>query len=90
MLSVSHGENGDLVVALNDAKIIISELRIRPMSNFRTPHEVLGKGGASLALTDDLLVKLIADYLRFSLKESVNVESKQVGWHFKCESDGMK
>lgn len=65
-----------------DASIIITELRIRSRSNFRTPHEVLGKGGAMVALTDKELCNVVAEYLRYTLLDTTEYSQASVNSSF--------
>lgn len=78
MLTLSYGTG---------CHIEFTELRIRPMANLRTPHELLGCGRARIALTDEELVVVVAEYLRFVIHENVNVERKQIGWNFSCKKE---
>ena len=82
-LFVSRGENC-LEVSLRGVVMPINELRIRPMSNFSTPHELLGRGGTRMSLTNKQLMEVVAEYMRYSISESTEVEHKQVGYDFHC------
>lgn len=86
---VSRGKDGTatLDVRIGDAMIVIAELRVRPMSNTRTPHQLMGRGGSSIALTDEQFVTLVAEYLRFALLDPVDVKHNYVGWSFACKFD---
>lgn len=81
-------DDGDaLEVSLGGARILITELRIRPMSNWKTPHQILGRGGASIALTDRQLIEVVAEYLRYRLSDSVVHEQSQVTFKFSCRNE---
>jgi len=82
---VSRGDGDTMEVRVGKATIVITELRIRPMSNFTTPHEVLGRGGSRLALTSEQMIELVAQYILFAVSESVHVTRKQVGYNFDCQ-----
>jgi hypothetical protein len=81
---VSRGEGDELQLSLNGATMSISELRVRPMSNWKTPHQLLAKGGASIALTDAQLMQVVGEYLRYRINESCSHSQKQVGYEFTC------
>lgn len=67
---VSRGEDDrTLSVSVGDASIRIQGLRVAPMSNFRTPHQLVGVGDARIALTDLQLVQLLAEWLSFVLHD---------------------
>jgi hypothetical protein len=82
----SAGDGNLLVVHVGAVSLPITELRIRPLSNFATPHEIFGRGGARLAVTDRQLVEITAEYLRFRLSEPIKVERSQVGFSFSLEN----
>lgn len=72
-----------LKVSLNGAVMQITELRVRPMNNFATPYELLGRGGARLALTPENLATAMAEYLRYTTPSPLSVEVTQVGYYFR-------
>jgi len=74
-----------LAVHVGAGKIICTELRVKAISHFVTPHEVLGRGGASLALTDTQLLRLVAEWLRYNVQGVAKYEQQQAGWSFHCE-----
>lgn len=79
------GDEGTLVVSRNGCEMQLSELRVRSMANWQTPHQLLGKGGSSMALTDVELMQVVAEYLRYSICEPTKHEQSQVTFSFSCE-----
>jgi hypothetical protein len=57
------------------------------MSNSATPYQVLGRGQSSLALTNEDFAVLVAEYLRYTVTEPLNVERKQVDFLFHVKVD---
>ncbi len=77
-VSVSRepGDPGALRVTVGDMTMVIAELRVRPSpSGGKTPHQIMGRGKAGLLLTDEQLVRLVAEYLRLTV----------TGWTLSCE-----
>lgn len=78
-----HREKGDgLVVNCGKATMSITELRVRPMSNFVTPYELLGRGGARIALTPRQFLEALSEYARYTLQDPIAFIAGQVGYSF--------
>lgn len=83
---VSLAKDDDtFIVSVGACSIEISELRVRPMSNKITPHQVLGKGKSVIALTDRQLCELVAEYLRYRLGGNLKYSQEDVSFSFSCE-----
>ena len=79
---VSRGKDG-LLVTQGKATMRVASFIIRPCSNFETPNELVGADGkATMRLTDQELVFLVADWLRLTLTDAVKHERKSVGYEF--------
>lgn len=74
-------------VHLGPAAIKFTDLHVRSRSNWATPHELVGLGGSTLALTDAQMVELLAEYIRFRHSGPLAVDREQVGWAFSCKSN---
>jgi hypothetical protein len=81
---VSRGDGDCLEVRVDETCIVISELRIRPSSNWVKPYQLLGKGQASIMLTNEQVLKVVAEYFRYTLGEAVTYEQAGVGFKFDC------
>jgi hypothetical protein len=73
-----HRDGENLTVSKDGCTIVITELRIKPMSNWKTPHQILGRGGCCIALTDHELVQLCSEYLRYTTSEAIEFVSASV------------
>jgi len=84
---LTYGEDG-FDFRLRGASIKFDDLRVERSTNWKFPHRVYGKGGASIILTDHNLLELMSEYLRYVLCHSeeteVSLTSKSVGYHFSC------
>jgi len=84
---LTYGEDG-FDFRLRGASIKFDDLRVGGNANWKFPHCVYGKGGALIALTDQNLLELMSEYLRYTLcrneETEVSLTRKSVGYHFSC------
>lgn len=79
------GKGAELTVNCGKATMTITELRIRPMSNFVTPYEMLGRGGARIALTPRQFAEALSEYARYTLQDPINFIGGQAGYSFQIK-----
>lgn len=87
-LTLSIADGIGFEASIDGATIILTELRVQSNSNWKYPFKLLGKGGASLILTDENLLELTGEYLRYVLcrneETQVNFHKHTVGFDFSC------
>lgn len=86
-LMLSCLENG-FEANLGSSSMVIDALIVDSASNWKYPHRVTGRGGASMMLTDNQLLQLVSEYLRYRLASGDDSQpsytSKSVGFNFIC------
>lgn len=69
-------------LSIGESSIQLTELRIQDNSNFKYPHRVLGRGGASIAIDDYQLMQLVAEWLRFTVMNSAEYKQSDCASSF--------
>lgn len=76
---LTRGENG-FSLFKNSATIYFDELRVLPCCNSKTPFTIVGKGKATVSLTDEELVIVIMEYLKYTTSFPVEYSTDTKGW----------
>jgi len=78
MISVSPSGNSALKIRKDDCVLEINELRIAQITNSRTPHCLMNSDGSCLYLTDQELVVVLSEYMRYNLSSAIDFDNHSV------------
>lgn len=79
-VSLSCVDDGEYQLTIDlSARFRLTELRIRPASNWKYPHEVMCKGGASVILDSKECAILIAEWMRYTFFQDDGVTNHVQG-----------